>query len=359
MYENRSKKGTALHVTQLSRGPAGQDRPGPQHAPLAIQANALAKRFGAARALEGIDLAVAPGTVYGLLGPNGAGKTTTVRILATLLAPDGGSARVLGHDVVREASAVRRRIALAGQSATVDDDLTGAENLVLLGRLAGLGRKAAKGRAAELLAAFGLDKTAARQVKAYSVGMRRRLDLAASIIVRTQLYFLDEPTTGLDPASRAQVWDITRSISAGGATVLLTTQYLDEADQLADRIAVIDQGRVIAEGTPGELKASAGAGTLRVRLADPAQRPEAGQMLTRLLGVPVQTVADPAALAARIPVGTAARSASEQVTAALSGLAGAGIAVSELSLGQPSLDEVFLALTGHSTGKENTPEATT
>ena len=196
-----------------------------------------------------------PGTVYGLLGPNGAGKTTTVRILGTLLTPDAGSARVLGHDVAREADAVRRRIALAGQSATTDDDLTGTENLVLLGRLAGLGRKAARGRAAELVTAFGLEAAAARPVKSYSGGMRRRLDLAASILVRADVYFLDEPTTGLDPASRAQVHDIIRSVAAGGATVLLTTQYLDEADQLAGRVAVIDHGRVVAEGTPGQLKA--------------------------------------------------------------------------------------------------------
>ncbi len=218
---------------------------------------------------------------------NGVGKTTTVRILATLLAPDAGQARVLGHDVVREAAAVRGRVALTGQFATVDDDLTGRENLVLLGRLAGLARRAAKERAAELLAAFGLEKSAARQVKAFSGGMRRRLDLAASIIVRADLFFLDEPTTGLDPASRAQVWEIIRSIVADGATVLLTTQYLDEADELADRIAVINHGTVIAEGT-GELKASAGSGTLRIRLADPAQRPDAGRLLTRFLDVAVQ-----------------------------------------------------------------------
>jgi ABC-2 type transport system ATP-binding protein len=306
------------------------------------------KRFGATRAVAGVDLAVAPGTVYGLLGPNGAGKTTMVRILATLLAPDGGTARVLGHDVVRETAAVRRRVTLTGQFATVDDDLTGRENLVLLGRLVGLPRRAAKERAAELLGAFGLGNSASRQVKAYSGGMRRRLDLAASIIVRADLLFLDEPTTGLDPASRIQVWDIIRSIVAGGATVLLTTQYLDEADELADRIAVIDHGTVIAEGTTGELKASAGSGILRVRLADPARRPDAGHLLTRFLGVAVHTEADPVALTARIPAGPSAPSASEHVAAAITGLARAGIAVGEFALGQPSLDEVFLALTGDS-----------
>jgi daunorubicin/doxorubicin transport system ATP-binding protein len=315
---------------------------------MAIEAMGLMKRFGATQAVAGVDLAVAPGTVYGLLGPNGAGKTTTVRILATLLAPDGGSARVLGYDVVSQAPAVRRRVALTGQFTTVDDDLTGWENLVLLGRLTGLARRAARERAAELLAAFGLEKSAGRQVKAFSGGMRRRLDLAASVIVGADLFFLDEPTTGLDPASRAQVWDIIRSIVADGATVLLTTQYLDEADQLADRVAVIDQGTVVAEGTTGELKASVGSGTLRIRLADPARRPDAERMLTRCLDVPVQAGADPAALTARIPAGPAARPASEQVAAVLTELARAGIAVGEFALGQPSLDEVFLTLTGHS-----------
>ena len=291
-----------MGITEPSR-----KRPGGQPGPLAIEAAGLAKRFGTGRALDGLDLAVPPGTVYGLLGPNGAGKTTTVRILATLLTPDAGSARVLGHDVAREADAVRRRIALAGQSATTDDDLTGTENLVLLGRLAGLGRKAARARAAELVAAFGLEAAAARQVKGYSGGMRRRLDLAASILVRAEVYFLDEPTTGLDPASRAQVHDIVRSVAADGATVLLTTQYLDEADQLAGRVAVIDHGRVAAEGTPVQLKASVGAGTVRVRLADPAQRPRARHILSRLLGVPVQAAADPATLDARVPAGRPGR----------------------------------------------------
>jgi ABC-2 type transport system ATP-binding protein len=303
----------------------------------AIEASALVRRFGADVALDGVDLAIPAGSVYGLLGPNGAGKTTTVRILATLLAPDSGYARVLGRDVVREAAAVRRRISLAGQAATVDDDLTGAENLVLLGRLAGLGRAAAKGRAAELLAALRLENAAARQVKAYSGGMRRRLDLAASVLVRADVYFLDEPTTGLDPASRARIWDLIRALTAGGATVLLTTQYLEEADRLADRVAVIDHGRVIAEGSPGQLRASAGAGTVHVRLADPARRPQAKQLLTRALGVPVAETADPAALTAR--------AAGDRVIAALSRLAAEGIAAGEFSFGQPSLDEVFLALT--------------
>src|SRR5215472_3829307 len=249
--------------------------------PPAVEASALTKRFGATQALDGVTLAIATGIVYGLLGPNGAGKTTTIRVIATLLVPDSGTARILGYDVVAEADAVRRRVALAGQAATVDDDLTGSENLVLLGRLGGLGRKAARNRAAELLAAFALEESAARQVKAYSGGMRRRLDLAASAVVHADLYFLDEPTTGLDPGSRAQVHGLVRALAADGATVLLTTQYLEEADLLAGRIAVIDHGKVIAEGTPSAIKASVGAGTLRIRLASREQRPQAEKLLAQ------------------------------------------------------------------------------
>ena len=230
--------------------------------PVAVETEGLRKRFGTTEALRGLDLTVAAGTIYGLLGPNGAGKTTTVRILATLLRPDGGHATVLGHDVVREAAAVRRRIALAGQAATVDEDLTGRENLAFLGRLSGLSRGGARARAAGLLEAFDLAGAGGRQVKAYSGGMRRRLDLAASFLVPADLYFLDEPTTGLDPAARAQVGQIVRAAAESGSTVLLTTQYLEEADRLADRVAVIDHGTVIAEGTPADLKADAGKGTL-------------------------------------------------------------------------------------------------
>jgi ABC-2 type transport system ATP-binding protein len=312
---------------------------------LAVEAERLERRFGGRPALAGVDLAVPAGTVYGLLGPNGAGKTTTVRILATLLTPDGGWARVAGHDVAAEPHLVRRAIALAGQAATVDEDLTGRENLVFLGRLAGLSRAAAKARAAGLLAAFGLEEAAARQAKVYSGGMRRRLDLAASLTVAAEVYFLDEPTTGLDPASRAQVHQIIRTLAADGATVLLTTQYLDEADHLAGRIAVIDHGTVIAEGTPGQLKAAAGPGTLRIRLADPAHRPLARRTLAGLLRAPVHDGADPVLLTATLP---AARSGppSEQAAAVVTSLGRAGISVSEFALGQPSLDEVFLALTG-------------
>ncbi len=324
---------------------AGSGRPS-SGGGLAIEAERLEKRFGRHQALAGVELAVPAGSVYGLLGPNGAGKTTTVRILATLLAPDGGRARVAGHDVVAEPDAVRRVIALAGQSASVDEDLTGRENLIFLGRLAGLSRAAAKSRAAELLAAFGLEGAAARQAKAYSGGMRRRLDLAASLIARAAVYFLDEPTTGLDPASRAQVHQIVRALAAEGATVLLTTQYLDEADQLAARIAVIDHGAVIADGTPGELKAAASGATLRIRLADPAERPRARQALAGLFEAPVQDGSDPVLLTATVPAGQPGPPPSQQAAAAVTGLGRAGITVSEFALGQPSLDEVFLTLTG-------------
>ena len=286
---------TAAEVAHGALAPPGGGGP-------AIHARGLVKRFGSTTAVAGIDLTVARGTVYGLLGPNGAGKTTTVRILATLIAPDGGAARVLGHDVVAEAAAVRRRVSLTGQVATVDEDLTGAENLVLLGRLAGLSRAAARNRASDLLDAFGLAKAASRQAKAYSGGMRRRLDLAASILVQADLYFLDEPTTGLDPASRAQVWDIIRAVAADGAAVLLTTQDLDEADQLADRVAVIDRGTIVAEGTTSELKAATGAGTIHIRLADPASRPEAARRLTDADPKSVATLLDHGqAGVARIP----------------------------------------------------------
>src|ERR1044071_3163097 len=239
---------------------------------LAIEASGLVKSFGETRAVAGVDLAVPRGSVYGVLGPNGAGKTTTIRMLATLLKPDAGSARVLGRDVVAEAGEVRGLVSLTGQLASVDDDLTGRENLILLGRLLGYRVKQAKVRADELLAAFGLEDAQDRLVKNYSGGMRRRLDIAASIVVTPELMFLDEPTTGLDPRSRNQVWDIVRALQAEGTTVLLCTQYLDEADQLADRIAVIDHGRVIAEGTPAQLKASVGRGSLHVRLLEPDQR---------------------------------------------------------------------------------------
>jgi len=306
---------------------------------LAIEATGLRKTFGSTRAVDGVDLAVPSGAVYGVLGPNGAGKTTTIRMLATLLRPDGGSARVLGHDVVTEADTVRGYVSLTGQLASVDEDLTGRENLILMARLLGYGRAHAKARADELLEAFGLADASAKQVKNYSGGMRRRLDIAASIVVTPRLMFLDEPTTGLDPRSRNQVWEIIRALTCEGTTVLLCTQYLDEADQLADRIAVIDHGTVIAEGTPGQLKASVGSGALKVRLLDPEQRPEAEELLRRELGH-VNLEADPAAL-------TASCADADRGALAVAELARSGVQVADFSLGQPSLDEVFLALTGH------------
>ena len=312
---------------------------------LAIEASGLVKTFGSTRALDGVDLTVPAGTVYGLLGPNGAGKTTAVRVLATLLRPNGGEARVFGHDVVRDADAVRGKVSLTGQYASVDEDLTGMENLTLLGRLLGHGKPAARDRAAQLLAAFGLTDAADRQVKKYSGGMRRRLDIAASILNTPELLFLDEPTSGLDPRSRSQVWEIVRAVVAHGTTVLLTTQYLDEADRLAGRIAVVDHGKVIAEGTPGELKSSVGTGTVHVRLRDARQRPEAERVLAAALGAPVQAEADPVALTARVGGDDGSLQASEWAARALSELAAAGVVVDDFSLGQPSLDEVFLVLT--------------
>jgi ABC-2 type transport system ATP-binding protein len=313
---------------------------------LAIETSGLVKVFGENRAVDGIDLRVPAGTVYGVLGPNGAGKTTAVRMLATLLRPDGGEARVFGHDVLREADAVRGRVSLTGQYASVDEDLTGTENLVLLARLLGHRKRGARDRARQLLEAFGLTDAADRQVKKYSGGMRRRLDIAASILNTPDLLFLDEPTTGLDPRSRNQVWDIVRIVVAHGTTVLLTTQYLDEADRLAGRIAVIDHGRVIAEGTPGELKSSIGAGTVHVRLRDAGQRPRAERVLSAALNAPVQMEADPVALTARVDGQGGEYEAAEQASRALAELARSGITVDDFSLGQPSLDEVFLALTG-------------
>ena len=307
----------------------------------AIEAEGLVKVFGDTRAVDGIDLAVPPGTVYGLLGPNGAGKTTTIRMLATLLRPDGGWARA-GERRGGGRTRVRGAVSLTGQFASVDEELTGRENLVLLGRLLGFSRRPAEERARELLDAFGLLEARDRLVREYSGGMRRRLDIAASIVISPELLFLDEPTTGLDPRSRNQVWEIIRVLVAAGTTVLLTTQYLDEADELADRIAIVDHGKVIAEGTSAELKALVGSGTLRVRLQGPEQRPAGRDVLSRVLGEAVQLESDPAVLSARAPD-------ADRVATALAELASAGITVAEFAVAQPSLDEVFLALTGHPT----------
>jgi ABC-2 type transport system ATP-binding protein len=308
--------------------------------PYAIETDGLAKSFGSTRALAGVDLRIRQGSVYGLLGPNGAGKTTTIRILATLLKPDSGTATVLGRDVVREARAVRQQVSLTGQYASVDEDLTGHENLVLVARLLGLSWRQARARAGELLEGFGLAEAANRLVRTYSGGMRRRIDIAASLVVTQEILFLDEPTTGLDPRGRNQVWELVRRIAAEGTTVLLTTQYLDEADRLAERLAVIDHGRVIAEGTSRDLKASVGANALHLRLGSAEQRAAARQVIARVLGDGLMPETDPSVVAARLQDPA-------QATEVLAALTAGQIEVAEFSVGTPSLDEVFLALTGH------------
>jgi oleandomycin transport system ATP-binding protein len=309
---------------------------------LAIETGGLTKRFGATLALDGVDLAAPRGTVLGVLGPNGAGKTTAVRILATLLRPDDGWARIAGHDVLRDPAAVRRQIGLTGQYASVDDTLTGRQNLVMIGRLLDLGRRDAKARAAELLAWFGLEDAADRPVRTYSGGMRRRLDLAASLVGRPAVVFLDEPTTGLDPSKRDDMWDVVRGLVRDGATVLLTTQYLEEADELADDIVVFDQGRVIARDTPQGLKRLAGSQTITVRPVDPADLPVVARIVAAATGTDAQVT----------PRGTVdARTRGDAALAGVvAGLDEAGIAVTELSLHLPSLDEVFAALTGRGSG---------
>jgi oleandomycin transport system ATP-binding protein len=302
----------------------------------AIEARGLTKRFGATVALDGIDLSAHRGTVLGVLGPNGAGKTTAVRILATLLRPDGGTASVAGHDVLREPAAVRRQIGLTGQYASVDETLTGRQNLVMIGRLLDLGRRDAKARAAELLAWFDLDDAADRPARTYSGGMRRRLDLAASLVGRPAVVFLDEPTTGLDPSQRDDMWGVVRSLVAEGSTVLLTTQYLEEADELADDIVVIDHGRVIAHDTPDGLKRIAGRQTLRVRPEDPAMVGAVAAIVEAVTGTRTEVARG------AVSVSTTGDAA---LLATVGALGEAGIAVTELSLHLPSLDEVFSALT--------------
>ncbi len=304
----------------------------------AVLAEGLAKRFGETTALAGVDLAVRTGTVLGLLGPNGAGKTTAVRILTTLLRPDAGHAEVCGYDVVRDAHQVRQLIGLTGQYASVDEMLTGIENLQLIGRLLGLPRPEAKRRARELLAQFDLSDAANRAAKTYSGGMRRRLDLAASLVSRPRVLFLDEPTTGLDPRSRLDMWQIVRDLVTDGVTVLLTTQYLDEADQLAHEIAVVDHGRVIATGTPAQLKARTGAQPLVVRPADPADLPIVLSVVRDV------TAADPVVEGSTV---TASVTDPGLLPAIVRRLDDAQVLVAELALRDASLDEVFLGLTGH------------
>jgi ABC-2 type transport system ATP-binding protein len=314
----------------------------------AIETQDLVKRYGSTQALAGISLSVWPGEVFALLGPNGAGKTTFVRLLATLSRPTGGSARVLGHDVVTAPDAVRARIALTGQFASLDEDLTGRENLLLLARLLGLSGAVARARCDDLLEAFDLTEAARRQVQGYSGGMRRRLDIAASMIARPELLFLDEPTTGLDPRARADVWAIVRRLARTGTTVLLTTQYLEEADQLAERIAVIDHGRVIAQGTPGELKARIGGGMLRLTLQGDVDARHAAA-IAQQHGFEVHRQDDPRLL--QIPMGDAAAA-----LPLMSALAAQQITVADFAYGQPSLDAVFFALTGHGVAHEASQE---
>jgi len=306
----------------------------------AIEAAGLVKAFGRTRALDGLDLQVGAGAILGMLGPNGAGKTTTVRVLTTLLRPDQGTARVAGYDVRTDAVQVRREIGLTGQYAALDESLTGRANLIMVGQLCRLPKKQARQRAAELLDEFDLADAADRGVKTYSGGMRRRLDLAASLVARPSILFLDEPTTGLDPRSRMVTWDAVRALTATGTTVLLTTQHLDEADQLADTIAVVDHGRVIAEGTSAELKAKVGGERVLLTVAPESDLGAARDVLGRIAyGLPQ---VDPAARTVEAPVDGGARRMPEIVRE----LDAAGVLLDDLGIRRPSLDDVFLTLTG-------------
>jgi ABC-2 type transport system ATP-binding protein len=308
---------------------------------LAIRADGLRKRFGVTPALDGLDLAVPAGAVYGLLGPNGAGKTTAVRVFSTLLRFDAGHAEVAGFDVTRDPEQVRARIALTGQYAAVDEVLSGRQNLVMFARLFGLSGEAARRRAAELLDQFGLAESASRPVGQYSGGMRRKLDLAASLICTPEVLFLDEPTTGLDPRSRNQVWDAVRSLAADGTTVLLTTQYLEEADQLADRISVVDAGRVVAEGTPDQLKSATGGDRVEIVVHRAADLSVATEIIGRVTSA--HPVVDPETRRLTAPVTDRIGA----LTDLLQALQRAAIAVEDLGVRRPTLDEAFLQLTGH------------
>ncbi|MGH3264584.1 MAG: ATP-binding cassette domain-containing protein [Trebonia sp.] len=315
----------------------------------AIEAEGLVKHYGKTMALNGLDLTVTRGTVYGLLGPNGAGKTTAVRVLATLLRADGGRARVLGHDVTDQAGAVRRVIGLTGQYAALDEYLTGRANLIMIGELSRLRAKAARRRADELLEQFDLTDAASRAVKTYSGGMRRRLDLAASLIGHPAVLFLDEPTTGLDPSARALMWEIVRQLVADGTTLLLTTQYLDEADQLTDRIAVIDGGKVIAEGTPTDLKASLGGQRLLITLAEGSDPAAAATALSPF--TPTSIIPNDFSRLIEVPVTASDGLATEVVRA----LDAAGVKVNDIAVRSASLDDVFLTLTGHKAEEQTEP----
>ncbi|MFI0261958.1 ATP-binding cassette domain-containing protein [Streptomyces sp. NPDC017056] len=332
-------------MPSASPGPAPTPPPAPDSGP-AVLVEGLTKKYGGKAALNGLDLTVPRGTVHAILGPNGAGKTTLVRILSTLLRPDGGTARVAGFDVRRRPDEVRVRIGLLGQHAAVDENLSGRQNLEMFGRLYHLGARAAAARAGVLLERFSLADTGKKAVAKYSGGMRRRLDLAASLIMSPRILFLDEPTTGLDPRGRTEVWNAVRSLVGGGTTVLLTTQYLEEADQLADRISVIDDGRVIADGTADELKAEVGGDRIDVVLHDPAH-------LARVVAV-LETAAGPAVAdedAGRVSAPVTDRMAA--LTETVRALAAAGIDAQDIALRRPTLDEVFLHLT-HRPAKEET-----
>ena len=326
----------------MTEPPATLHRMDPQYP--AICTEGLVKRYGKTTALAGLDLAVPPGIVQGVLGPNGAGKTTLVRILATLLRPDAGRARVGGFDVAEQPDKVRKLITLTGQFAAVDEDLTGRENLLLIARLLELSRKAARRRADELLERFGLAEAGGRLAKTYSGGMRRRLDLAMGLVGEPQVLFLDEPTTGLDPRARGDVWDMVRDLVAAGTTVLLTTQDLDEADRLASRIAVIDRGRVIDSGTPAELKAKVGGQSLDVRPAEPGELAKVGAIVAEVAGAGAGEPNErDGVISAPLAPGV---SGTEALAAVSHRLGQAGIGVTELGLRLASLDEVFLTLTG-------------
>jgi len=305
-----------------------------------VTATGLVKAFGESRAVDGIDLEVRQGEIFGVLGPNGAGKTTTLRMLATLLPIDAGNAFVFGVDVAREPHRVRQLVGVTGQYASVDEDLTAAENLWLFGRLQGLRSADARATGHRLLEQFGLEDAARKPISQFSGGMRRRLDLAASLITRPPLIFLDEPTTGLDPRTRGQMWDTIRGLVADGCTIMLTTQYLDEADQLADRIAVIDRGRKVAEGTPDELKTSVGTSTLQLQLGEGADHDLARQVVWRVIGR--EPVVTPESGRLNVPL-----DAADEAGDVLIGLRQAGVTISSVSVAKPTLDEVFLALTGH------------
>jgi len=317
---------------------------------LAIEAQGLVKVFGNNRAVDGVNLSVPAGMIYGVLGPNGAGKTTTIRMLATLLRPDAGSARIFGHDVLKESQIVRQLIGVTGQYASVDESLSATENLIIFSRLLGLGRKEARQKANELLEEFGLTEAAKRPLKHFSGGMRRRLDLAASLIAQPPLIFLDEPTTGLDPRTRNQMWETIRKLVETGSTVLLTTQYLQEADELADRIAVIDRGRVVAEGTGDELKASIGRSSLHLRIENPQNIEHARRIVERVLRVNSKVSPEGGKI-------TAPMADADLVTDLLIALRESGIHLAELSVQKPTLDEVFLTITGE--GAENENDAST